>query len=93
MQTNVPASAPNPKLSAEERRRRWEERLAVLRLRMAIGRELDEREIAAPDDIGTAIGMSAADATKLLSRHRWREGDLALLTAAATRLGLLTDSA
>ena len=32
--------------------------------------------------------MPAADATKLLSRHQWREGDLALLEAAAARLGL-----
>ena len=41
---DVPPPPPTkPKLPAEERRRRWEERLAALRLRMAIGRELDER--------------------------------------------------
>ena len=77
-----------PKLSAEERRRRWEERLAALRLRMAIGRELDEREISDPAAIGAALGMPPAEATGLLTRHRWREGDLALLGAAAVRLGL-----
>jgi hypothetical protein len=30
----------------------------------------------------------AAEAVKLLNRHRWREGDVALLAAAAARLGL-----
>ena len=34
-----------PKLSVDERRRRWEEPLAALRPRMTIGRELDERGI------------------------------------------------
>ena len=29
-----------------------------------------------------------ADATKLLTRHQWREGDVALLEAAAARLGV-----
>jgi hypothetical protein len=33
--------------------------------------------------------MSGAEATKLLTRHQWREDDVALLTAAA-RLGLPT---
>jgi hypothetical protein len=32
--------------------------------------------------------MPAAEATKLLTRHQWREGDVALLAAAAARLGL-----
>ena len=88
----LPPSA-KPKLSAEERRRRWEERLAALRLRMAIGRELDERGIAEPAAVGAALGMPAAEATKLLNRHQWREGDLALLAAAAARLGLPTGGA
>src|SRR3712207_6365041 len=80
-----------PKLSAEERRRRWEERLAALRLRMAIGRELDERGIVEPAAVGAALGMPPAEATKLLTRHQWREGDVALLAAAAARLGLPAD--
>jgi hypothetical protein len=34
-------------------------------------------------------GVSAAEAARLLTRHQWREGDVALLEAAATvRLGL-----
>jgi hypothetical protein len=92
----VPEDEPppaKPKLSAEERQRRWEERLAALRLRMAIGRELDERGIAEPAAIGAALGMPAVEATKLLNRHRWHEGDVALLAAAAARLGLPTDAA
>src|ERR687893_854576 len=84
---DVPPPA-KPGLSPQERRRRWEERLAALRLRMAIGRELDERGIAEPAAVGAALGMPPAEATKLLDRHRWREGDVALLAAAAARLGL-----
>ena len=86
-----PPPAAKPKLSAGERRRRWEERLAALRLRMAIGRELDERGIAEPAAVGAALGMPPAEATKLLNRHQWREGDVTLLAAAAARLGLPAD--
>jgi hypothetical protein len=74
------------KLSVEERRARQADRLASIRLRMAIGRELDERGITTPAAIGAALEMPAAEATKLLSRHQWREGDVALLEAAAARL-------
>ena len=83
-----PQPAAKPTLSSQERRRRQEDRLAALRLRMAIGRELEERGIADPAAIGAALGMPAPEAAKLLTRHRWREGDVALLTAAAARLGL-----
>jgi hypothetical protein len=55
---------------------------------MAIGRELDDRGITDPHAIGVALGMPAAEATKLLTRHQWREGDAALLQAAAARLGV-----
>ena len=55
---------------------------------MAIGRALDERGITAPDEVGAALGVPAAEATKLLARHRWREGDVALLAAAAAKPGL-----
>jgi hypothetical protein len=84
-----PPPATKPKLSAGERRARQEDRLAALRLRMAIGRELvDERGIAEPAAISAALGLPAAEAAKLLTRHQWREGDVALLTAAAARLGV-----
>jgi hypothetical protein len=77
-----------PKLSVEERRARQADRLASIRLRMAIDRELEDRGITTPAAIGTALGMPAADAAKLLGRCQWREGDVALLKAAAARLGL-----
>ena len=84
-----PASPPEkPKLTPEERRARYTDRLITIRLRMAIGRELDDRGIITPAAIGAALGMPAAEATKLLTRHQWREGDVALLQAAAARLGV-----
>jgi hypothetical protein len=55
---------------------------------MAIGRELDDRGITTSAEIGEALGMPAAEATKLLTGHQWREGDVARLQAAAARLGL-----
>src|SRR6476661_5426193 len=76
------------KLSAEERRARQADRLTTIRLRMLIGRELEDRGITTPAEIGAAIGMPAAEATKLLRGHQWREGDVALLQAAAARLGM-----
>jgi hypothetical protein len=77
-----------PKLSPEEQRIRQADRLKTIRLRMAIGRQLDERGITTPAEIGAALGMPAAEAVKLLTRYRWREGDVALLAVAAARLGL-----
>ena len=90
----LPASPPEkPKLSAEERRIRQEDRLPSIRLRMAIGQELEERGITAPAAIGQALGMPAAEAVKLLNRRQGREGDVELLKAAAARLGLLVPGA
>src|SRR3954464_12379667 len=84
-----PPSAPaKPKLTPEERRARQADRLTTIRLRMLIGRELDDRGITTPAAIGEALDMPAAPATKLLRGHQWREGDVALLEAAAARLGL-----
>jgi hypothetical protein len=82
--------APSKQLSAEERRARQTDRLIMIRLRMAIRQELADRGIIKPAAIGAALGMPAAEATKLLTRHQWREGDVALLEAAAARLGLQT---
>ena len=81
-------SPPKPKLSAEQQRVREDERLRSIRLRMAIGRELDDRGITDPAAIGAALGMPAAEATKLMTRHQWREDDLARLEAVAARLGV-----
>jgi hypothetical protein len=84
-----PASPPaKPKITAEERRRRDADRLKTIRLRLAIGRELDDRGITTPAEIGVALGMPPAEATKLLTRHQWREGDVEQLEAAAIHLGL-----
>jgi precorrin-6B methylase 1 len=78
-----------PKLSSPEQRQRREDRIACIRLRMAIGRELDERGIiTSPAAIGEALGMAAEEATKLLTRRQWREGDVAALQVVAARLGL-----
>ena len=81
-----------PKLSAEERRAREADRLTAIRLRVMIGRELENRSIHDPAEIGAALGMPALEATKLLTRHQWREGDMALLPAAAARLGVQVPS-
>ena len=83
-----PASPPaKPKLTAEERRARQADRLTTIRLRLAIGRELEDRGITTPAAIGAALGMPGAEAIKLLTRHQWREGGVALLQAAAAQLG------
>jgi hypothetical protein len=86
MTDDKPASKPT--LSAGEQRARREDRIAAIRLRLAIGRALEDRGITTPAGIGEALGMSAAEAIKLIQRHQWREGDVALLRAAAARLGL-----
>src|SRR3954453_19474793 len=84
-----PTSPPaKPKLTPEERRVRQADRLTTIRLRMLIGRELEDRGITTPAAIGEALGMPAREAVSLLSRHQWRAGDVALLQAAAARLGV-----
>jgi hypothetical protein len=88
-----PASPPaKPKMSGEERRARYTDPLITIRLRMVIFWEMDDRGITTPAAIGEAIGMSPAEATKLLRGHQWREGDVALLQAAAARLTLQVPS-
>ena len=83
-----PAPPTKPKLTPQERRVREADRLMTIRLRMMIGRELDDRGITTPAAIGAALAMLPAEAVKLLTRHQWRDGDVALLEAAAARLGL-----
>ena len=91
---SLPPDQPPPspleklKLTPEERRARQADRLTTIRLRMVIGRELDERGITTPAAIGEAFGMPAAEATKLMTGQQWREGGVARLQAAAARLGL-----
>src|SRR3954471_4964728 len=83
-----PSSSPpaKPKLTPAERRARQADRLTTIRLRMLIGRELEDRGITTPAAIGEALGMPAAEATSLLTRHHSREGDVARLEAVAARL-------
>ncbi|MDO9713592.1 hypothetical protein [Paracraurococcus lichenis] len=79
---------PKTKLTSAEQRQRREDRVACIRLRMAIGRYLEDRDITMPTAIGEALGMPAAEANGLLTRRQWREGDVAALQAVAARLGL-----
>ena len=81
-------SPAKPKLSSPEQRQRRDERTAAIRLRFMIGRHLDAQGITTPAAIGEALGMPVEEATKLLARHQWREGDLEQLQAAAMRVGL-----
>jgi len=83
----TPPSPAKPKLSAAERRARQADRLTTIRLRMAIWRELDDRGLTSPAEVGEALGMPPTAAAGLLARHQWREGDVALLQAAAARVG------
>jgi hypothetical protein len=77
-----------PKLTTPEQRQRREDRVACIRLRMAIGQALDDRGITTPDAIGQALGMSGSEAVGLLRRRQWREGEVGALQATAARLGL-----
>jgi hypothetical protein len=77
-----------PRLSAQERRARVADRLKTIRLRVLIGRELENLGISTPTAVAEAIGMPTVAATALLIRKQWREGDVALLETAAARLGL-----
>ena len=83
-----PSPPPKPRLTAEERRARQADQIARIRFRVMIGRELEGRGITTPAGIGAALGMAPAEATALLNRSQWREGDLLLLEAAANRLGV-----
>ena len=83
-----PPPPPKTKYTAQEQRVQRVERRKTVRLRMAIWQELGDRGITTPAEIGTALGMPAVEATKLMTRHQWREGDVARLEAAAARLGV-----
>lgn len=83
-----PSASPPAKPTAEERRAQQADRLRMIRLRMMISQALGNNGITTVAGIGAAIGMPGPDAAKLLSWKQWREGDVALLEAAAIRLGL-----
>ena len=83
-----PDQPPSPKLTSHELQVRVDERLRSIRLRMAIGGELDDKGAIDPVEIGAALGMPMIEATRLLTRNQWREGDVALLETVVARLGL-----
>lgn len=88
---DLPSDLPSPqkpKLTAEERRARDADRVATIRLRMMIGRALEDRGITTPAEIAETLVMSPAEATKMMTGRRWRPDTVALLEAAAARLGL-----
>ena len=68
--------------------RKQADRLAAVRLRYTSNTHLDDQGITTPAAIGEALDMPATEATKLLNRRQWREGDVELLQAAAARLGV-----
>ena len=77
-----------PRLTVEERSARQVDRLISIRLRRAVGRELDKRGITTPAAMGEALGIPPSEAVMLLTNRIWREGAIAQLEAAAARLGL-----
>ena len=65
-----PTSPPaKPKLTLEERRARQADRLTTIRLRMLIGRELEDRGVTTPTAIGAALGMPPADSASVARRR------------------------
>jgi hypothetical protein len=88
MDNHEPPSPVKARPSATDRRARQADRLTTIRLRMAIWRELHDRGVTGAAGVGEALGLPAAAAAALLARHQWRAGDVALLQAAAARLGV-----
>jgi hypothetical protein len=77
--------------TAADRQRRHDDKIATIRLRMAINRELETRGITTWAAIAEALGMPEAEATKLMTGRHWREDGVALLQMVAARLGLTPD--
>ncbi|MBL6082335.1 hypothetical protein JMJ56_30640 [Belnapia sp. T18] len=75
-------------LTAEERRTQTVGWLKIIRLRVAIGRELDDRGVKTPLEVGEALGLEAAEAQVLLTSKQWRDSDLERLRILAKRLGV-----
>ena len=69
-------------------RARWRKCATANASSITTGTEARGITVTTPAAIGAALGMPAAEATSLLTRHQWREGDVALLQAAAARLGV-----
>src|SRR3954451_18516944 len=67
---------------------RQADRLMDIRLRYTINTHLEDLGVTTPAAIGAVASLPAAEAVSLLTRRRWRAGDLAALQAVAARLGL-----
>ena len=80
---NRRAMPPKPGLGAQQQEWRASERLRDL-----IHEELERRGITDLAEAGTALGLTAREADRLMRRGRWLDGDVALLEAAAARLGV-----
>jgi hypothetical protein len=87
---SLPSDPPlaKPKLTTQQRQARRADQLTSIRLRAMIRRALDDRGITTPAGIGAALDMPPDEAVKLLTRRQRRDGDVALLEAAAARLGV-----
>ncbi|WP_157033977.1 hypothetical protein [Belnapia moabensis] len=72
MSSSVDTPPAKPKISSAERRQRDVDRFQTIRLRMLVGQALHNRGIKTPAAIGAAIGMPAAEATKLMASKQWR---------------------
>lgn len=70
---------------------RRDEHLAAIGLQFAINSELHTQGSTALADLATAVGLPEIEVRKLLQRHLWREGDVAVLRRLAERLGLVQD--
>jgi hypothetical protein len=53
-----------------------------------LGHELEAWGLGTPEATGAALEMPPDEATALLARDRWQEGDVTQLEAAATWLGV-----
>jgi hypothetical protein len=69
------------------------ERVKAAHLRSLVDQEMEVRGIRDPAEIGAVIGMPPKEAEKLLTRRRWRAGDLSLLEKIAAQLGVQVQEA
>ncbi len=62
--------------------------LRAMRLRVTIGRHLEDQGMVTPAAIADATGLPPAEAIRLLNARKTRDGDIPALEAIAARLGL-----
>src|SRR3954468_14810712 len=79
----LPSSPSRRRMTVEERRAMEAERSKAVRLCVLIDQEMEVQGLTDPSQIGDVIGLSAMETEKLLTRRRWRAGNLALLEGIA----------